>query len=190
MNDNTKKIINIIFRLLIFACFAMAVIMVVNIVKFALIMDKNDSAKTDEFADAIKSFATLFNCILFATIAEIVLSILAKYKCKTVSQVVRTFFLVVTASVMGLAFKVTSAFIEVSDVLEELNTTDLNKISDAKLKAAGMTADRADEISELMSKNTTPVFLAAGMCICVLVYLILTFTSLHNLLKKNKTAEQ
>ena len=188
--ENKKKLLNIIFRLIIFVCFVMAVIMVVNIVKFALIMDEDDRAKIDEFSSSIKTFATLFNCIFFATLAEIVLSILAKYKCKTVSQVTRTFFLIVTAAAMGLAFKVTSAFIEVCDVLDKLGTTNLNRISDDSLKDAGVTADRADEIAKLMSEDSTPVFLAAGMCVCVLIYTILTFTSLHNLLKKDKSQAQ
>ena len=94
------------------------------------------------------------------------------------------------AAAMGLAFRVTSAFIEVCDVLDELDTTDFNSITDSKLIDVGISAERADEIAELMSKDSTPVFLAAGMCVCVLVYLILTFTSLHNLLKKDKSAGQ
>ena len=89
MNDSSKKMINLVFRLLIFACFAMAIVMVVNIVKFAVIMNKNSSAEVGEFSSAVRTFATLYNGIFFATIAGVVLSILAKYKCKTVSQVVR-----------------------------------------------------------------------------------------------------
>ena len=190
MNDSSKKMINLVFRLLIFACFAMAIVLVVNIVKFAVIMNKNSSAEVGEFSSAVRTFATLYNGIFFATIAGVVLSILAKYKCKTVSQVARTLFLAVTAAAMGLAFRVTSAFIEVCDVLDELDTTDFNSITDSKLIDVGISAERADEIAELMSKDSTPVFLAAGMCVCVLVYLILTFTSLHNLLKKDKSAGQ
>ena len=42
MNENTRKIFNTVFRIVIFICFIMSVIMVINLISFIIIMDKDD----------------------------------------------------------------------------------------------------------------------------------------------------
>ena len=187
MNENTKKICSIIFRLVIFACFIMAVIMVVNMITFIMIMDKDDPKKTDEFVDAILAFTGLYQGVFYASCAAFILSILSKYKCSTAAIVVRTI------AVMAFGLKVDIAMHDVTEVLEKLKLTDLNKITKEKCIEAGITKERAEELAETLNADSAQgavIAMSIAIFLSALIYFILTCTSLHNLLKKNKTAEE
>lgn len=193
MNENTKKICNIVFRLVIFACFIMAVIMVVNMITFIMIMDKDDPKKTDEFVDAILAFTGLYQGVFYASCAAFILSILSKYKCSTAAIVVRTIFIGILTAVMAFGLKVDIAMHDVTEVLEKLKLTDLNKITKEKCIEAGITKERAEELAETLNADSAQgavIAMSIAIFLSALIYFILTCTSLHNLLKKNKTAEE
>ena len=192
MNDTAKKYTNICFRLLILACLIMSVIMVVNTIQFVLIMDKDDPKLTDEFIDAILGFTGLYQVVFYAGCAALVLSLISYYRCSKAAIAVRTVFIAADTVLMAIGLKVARALHDVTEVLDKLELTDLNKITKDKCISAGLDKERAEEIAQTLNVDdaqTAVVAMTAAIFISALLYFVLTCTSLHNILKKEKDGD-
>jgi glucan phosphoethanolaminetransferase (alkaline phosphatase superfamily) len=188
MNENTRKIYNTVFRIVIFICFIMSVIMVINLISFIIIMDKDDPGRIDDFISAINSFTGLYKIVFIGTCAALILSIISKYRCKKKSIVFRTIFLLILTVAMVIGLKVNNALNEVTDVLDKMQITDLNKVTKQVCIDAGITPERATELAETLNANDSlgaVMSMTIAIFVSAILYFILSITSLHNLLKKD-----
>ncbi|MBR1675571.1 MAG: hypothetical protein IJ703_11535 [Eubacterium sp.] len=191
MNENTRKIFNTVFRIVIFICFILSVIMVINLISFIIIMDKDDPGRINDFISAINSFTGLYKVVFIGTCAALILSIISKYRCKKKSIVFRTIFLLILTVAMVIGLKVNNALHDVTEVLDKMQITDLNKVTKQVCIDAGISPSRAEELAETLSANDSlgaVMSMTIAIFVSAILYFILTITSLHNLLKKEKTA--
>ena len=191
MNENTRKIFNTVFRIVIFICFIMSVIMVINLISFIIIMDKDDPGRIDDFISAINSFTGLYKIVFIVTCAALILSVISKYRCKKKSIVFRTIFLLILTVAMVIGLKVNNALHDVTEVLDKMQITDLNKVTKQVCIDAGITPARAEELAETLSANDSlgaVMTMTIAIFVSAILYFILSITSLHNLLKKENTA--
>ena len=191
MNENTRKIFNTVFRIVIFICFILSVIMVINLISFIIIMDKDDPGRINDFISAINSFTGLYKVVFIGTCAALILSIISKYRCKKKSIVFRTIFLLILTVAMVIGLKVNNALHDVTEVLDKMQITDLNKVTKQVCIDAGISPSRAEELAETLSANDSlgaVMSMTIAIFVSAILYFILTITSLHKLLKKEKTA--
>ncbi|MBQ6229830.1 MAG: hypothetical protein IJJ74_01795 [Eubacterium sp.] len=154
-------------------------------------MDKDDPGRIDDFISAINSFIGLYKIVFIGTCAALILSVISKYRCKKKSIVFRTIFLLILTVAMVIGLKVNNTLHDVTEVLDKMQITDLNKVTKQVCIDAGITPSRAEELAETLSANDSfgaVMSMTIAIFVSAILYFILTITSLHNLLKKENTA--
>ena len=154
-------------------------------------MDKDDRSKTGDFISAINGFTGLYKVVFFGSCAALILSVLSNYKCKKKSIVFRTIFLLILTVAMVIGLKVNNALNEVTDVLDKMQITDLNKVTKQVCIDAGITPERAAELAETLNANDSlgaVMSMTIAIFVSAILYFILSITSLHNLLKKDNSS--
>ncbi|MBQ6634022.1 MAG: hypothetical protein IJH80_07560 [Ruminococcus sp.] len=189
MNVNTKKKINIAFRALIFLCAALSALMIFSMIRFALIMDQNDNGLVGDFMSATKMFSMLYMVLFGLSIVCFFISIFGRYRCSAAGYIVRTIFIGVVVFSMGIGLQMANAMYKATKVLEEIGKVDLN-ITENDLIGAGIDPDEARRLSDILTGDGAIVAFVVGMSLCIVVYTVLTFTSLHNLIKKDKEQKE
>lgn len=192
MNDSVKKAINAIFRTVIFVCFIICIVMIKQFIDMYgdAITEDTDLKIDKQFILTMGSYASLFKGLFFASIAAIVLSIAAgRFKASAGAVFFRTVLIASLVFFANGALDVCNALVDFSRVVDSVeieDIEDLKEIDKDILEDAGIDDDRAEDMSEAFrnEKAVIPFILvpfAGG-----LVYLILSVTSLVNLLGKGK----
>ena len=196
MNDSIKKALNILFRTVIFCCFIVCIVMIKKFVDMYgdAITDDKDIKINKAFITTMGSYASLFKGLFFAGIAAVILSVVTgRFKASAAAVFFRTVLIASVLFLMSGALNVCDAIVDVSNVVEDLeidDIDDLKSIDDDILTDAGIDDDRADEMSKAFKDEDAVVPFVITPFAAVLVYFILSMTSLHNLVKKTPQGVQ
>ena len=184
MNGSIKKLLNAVFRAVIFCCAVASVMMIVKIVNFSVEVEEKQRL-TDGIIENIQSFASIFSGLAYATLACAVLSVLTNnYKASGAAVVFRTGLLGITAYNLFKGSTVVKAMSESCELLSGFDVSDYDDITNEMLTEAGVTEQKAQKLIDAMNDESAILAMILAMCLCIAVYVLLSFTSLHNLLKK------
>lgn len=190
MNGSIKKLSNAVFRAVIFCCALAAIMMIVSIVRFALELEETN-VLSEDVLDSLLQFTSIYTGLLYASAACVVLSILSgNYKSSSGAVVFRTILLGAVAYNLFKGLSVVKAVGESCTILKGFDVSDYEDVDEEMLLNAGVSEEKAQELVDAMQNDDAAAAMLIAIALCAAVYVLLCFTSLHNLLKKeNKGAD-
>ena len=183
MKKMTKNpLVPLVFRVLVILTAVLAVVALVNFSGAMFCVDEHD------YDEAYKQFGTasgVFKVLTVTGILSVVLSFIAKANCKTVSVAVRSVTMIISMIMVFASLKFNAAAGLAAKVYDEFGS--LRGVSEDDLEDIGVTLEKLEEAHDVMSDDSVILYLFA-MIVAMLVFGILTFTSVHYLLKKKEQA--
>lgn len=185
-----SKPINLVFRIAIFASFALCMVSCSLLIFYAVdAINKIKAYKTFELLNNLKTVFKLFKWLMYLFIACSVMSVLTRYKATLLSMVVRT-LLLLTVSMLLIRG---NPYIKAFDILADENVNTEN-MSDERAKEIfekhGMSKEDADQLLKEINQDERIETFFSGIVAASVVSFLLSLTSLHNLVKRESLPGQ
>lgn len=192
-----NKALNILFRICIFAAFAMCTVSASRFVYYAI---KTGTARSDksetEYYDSLNNMLSVFRLhdyLFFVVLLCVILSISTRYKATLAAVICRTALLGYSAVMLITSKAMPAAYLKIVDTLEE-SGADIMRMSDAKalnaLIESGLSKSEADQLIATLTDEDSALALVAAYAVTMFIAFILSITSLHNLFKRDLTSAE
>lgn len=183
-----SKVLNIIFRIVIFICAALSVYACFETITLAIdAAEVNADSITIGMVKSMMASFKAFRIVFFGTLLGLALSFIARRGSSGISIFFRTFNLAAAAVLQFMGLKFVNAFLYLSDILVKIGKEDFSSLENEKLLSSyGYSAIEINKNTDILEKEEGIIFLLCGMFFSAFIFFVLSLTSIHSLVKSDK----